>query len=264
MKRILLTAALCLAAVPGFAQEPSPADTMRVYGVAEVDSLPRVLNPGEMRDALQRSYPPARAVARLGAIVAVEFVIGTDGAPRDLRLVSSTDSAFDAPTRSSVALLRFAPARAAGRAVPVRVQLPVQWQAPSPPEPPVEVTASDRREDGQRVYTMSELVVRTYAMDEVEEAPRVRNAAVVRRAMERLYPPQAQIQSRSAVVELRFRVDSAGVPAPALVTRSSDPLFNQASLEVASLMRFHPAKVGGRNVAVWVELPLQWYSSARD
>jgi TonB family protein len=264
MKTILLIAVLCCAVVPAYAQEPASTDTTRVYGIAEVDSLPRAINPGEMRAALQRAYPVARRVAGLGASVSVTFVIQTDGTLRELQVVASTDTAFDAPTLAAVALLRFTPAMAEGRTVPVRVELPVQWQAPPPPEPELAVTPSDRREDGQRVYTMSELVVETYAMDAVEEPPRPRNMTAVLRAMERLYPAQARMQNRNAIVELRFHVDSTGVPAPAIVTRSSGALFDQPSLELASLMRFHPAKLGGRPVAVWVELPLQWISPARD
>lgn len=269
MNRILLAAALCCAAAPALAQAPAaPADTGRVYELAEVDAPPRVTNAAEMRTALQASFPPARLHAGTDGSVTVSFVVAADGSVRQARIVSSSDTAFDAPSLDAVALLRFTPGQVAGSPVATRVDLPVNWQAPEPaPEPagaPV-VSATDRQVNGERVYEMSEVTVEanTYELSAVSEPPRPRNSSAVRRAMERLYPREARGSGGIAIVQVRFRVDAQGNPSHFRITSSSDRRFDEVSIEAAGTMRFHPARVDGRAVAVWVELPLAWSEPSR-
>lgn len=268
MKHLLLTAALCCAAVPSVAQAPVPADTGRVYELAEVDAPPRVTNAPEMRAALQASYPPARLHAGTDGSVMVSFVVVADGSVRQARIVSSSDSAFDAPSLGAVALLRFTPGQVGGSPVSTRVDLPINWQAPEPaPESAgaPTVSSTDRVVEGQRVYEMSEVTVEanTYELDAVEEPPRPRNRSAVVRAMARLYPREAHGMPGTPLVHVRFRVDAEGNTSHFRITRSSDRRFDEASIEVAETMRFHPARVDGRAVAVWVELPLTWSEPRR-
>jgi TonB family protein len=55
-----------------------------------------------------------------------------------------------------------------------------------------------------------------------------------------------------------MRVSTEGVPEQVVITSSTNPGFNEASLRVIRSVRFRPAAVNGRPVAVPVELPLQW------
>jgi TonB family protein len=42
------------------------------------------------------------------------------------------------------------------------------------------------------------------------------------------------------------------------VTSSSHEQFNDPTIRSVQRLRFRPAKVNGRPVKVWVELPIQW------
>lgn len=261
MKRLLFAAALCCVAAPARAQDAA-ADTSRVYELADVESPPRPTNVAELRAALQGGYPPALLRAGTGGRVILSLVVAADGSVRQPRVVTSTDSAFDAPSQAAAAVLRFAPATLGGSPVATRVEIPIEWQAPPPPparDTAAEgvVAASGRVVEGQRVYTMSGVVAEVEAleMDAVEEMPRMRNTGELRRAMQRLYPRAAPGRGR---VDVRFRVDAEGVPGHFRIMTTTDPRFNPPSLEALELARFHPARVDGKAVPVWVLLPLDW------
>jgi TonB family protein len=238
MKRLSLTAALLLAAAPALAaQEPAAADTGRVYMLTEVTTLPRPTNVAELRDALQASYPPALQAAGRAGTVEVALVVRADGATGDVELVSSSDPGFDSATVAAVRVLRFTPAAIDGRAVAVRVNLPIQWQ------PAVAESAGDAR---------------VYALAEVDEPPLTRNAEAIAGRMAQLYPPWLRESGQGGTVTLRLRVDPTGAVTDAQVTRSTNPQLDPPSLHVARELLFTPARVGGRPVSVWTEVPLQW------
>lgn len=273
MKRFLLAAAL-LTATSLHAQDA------RVYEISEVEAPPRPANLQELRIALETGYPAEKRAAGVGAHVSVEFVVGADGVPRAVRVVSSTDPAFDSATVAGVALLRFQPATVGGQPVAVRVELPMTWQPPAAEAPPVAREAADatgtgpgreapvpavspteRRVNGEPVYEMSEVTVEaeTYDLSEVDEAPRPTNTSTLSRELQRRYPPELRAANREGLVQVRFRVDARGqVIDPIVITRSSEPALNAATIESVRVLRFRPARVDGEPVIVWVELPIAW------
>lgn len=267
MKILLTAAALLLAASPARAQDAKPADPGRVYELSEVEAQPVPVNVADLRAALAAGYPPALLAAGTGGRVMLSFVVAEDGAVRDARVVSSSDPAFNAPSMAAISVLRFSPGAVRGSAVATRVEIPVQWQAP----PPVAqaqaqhagegvVSSAGRTQDGERVYTMTDVVaqVRTYELSQVEEQPRPLNIADLRRALERNYPAELRSASSTGTVQVRFRVTAQGTTEAFTITHTTDPRFNRATIESVRALRFRPAKVGGRPVAVWVELPVQW------
>jgi TonB family protein len=238
MKRLSLAAALLFAAAPALAaQEPAAVDTGRVYMLTEVTTLPRPTNVAELRDALQAGYPPALQAAGRAGTVEVALVVRADGATGDVELVSSSDPGFDSATVAAVRVLRFTPAAIDGRPVAVRVNLPIQWQ-------PAEAgSAGDAR---------------VYELAEVDEPPLPRNAEAIAGRMAQLYPPWLREAGQGGTVTLRLRVDPTGAVADAQVTRSTNPQLDPPSLHVARELLFTPARVEGRPVSVWTEVPLQW------
>ena len=78
--------------------------------------------------------------------------------------------------------------------------------------------------------------------------------------MRALYPPiyrAAGIQGRAVVqlvVDTEGRVEDEGMS----VVSATAPDFAAASLELARLVRFEPARRNGRPVRVWVQLPVDW------
>jgi TonB family protein len=57
---------------------------------------------------------------------------------------------------------------------------------------------------------------------------------------------------------VRFQITEEGTVSGVTVVRASDPAFTQPSIQLASEMRFVPAEVEGRPVAVWVDSPIAW------
>lgn len=250
---LLLVPALLLAAGRAAAQDPPPlpADTGRVYALAEVQELPVPTNPDALHAALAAGYPPALRDAGTGGTVMLSFMIGADGAVREPRVVSSSDAAFDAPSMAAVGVLRFTPGTVGGRAVATRVEIPVQWQAPPP---------ADRASGspGGGADAAAEGGTRVYEMKEVDERPRPRNMHGLRRDLERAYPGELRDAAVSGMVHVRFRLDREGVPRDIRVTRTTDRRFNQPTVESVGRLRFSPAQVDGRLVEVWIDLPVQW------
>ena len=55
-----------------------------------------------------------------------------------------------------------------------------------------------------------------------------------------------------------MRVDRQGIPQDVVVTRTTDAAFNQPTLQSVAILRFTPARVDGKAVEVWIDLPIQW------
>jgi len=253
VKIIPCLAALLFAAVPALAaQSPASADTGRVYEVAQVDTRPRATNVPVLLAALQDGYPAAlREAGREGRVV-VTMVVGADGDPRDVQVVTSSDAGFDSATVAAVRLLRFTPGAHAGRPVAVRVELPVLWRLPLQEEVD-SIARAAAAED-----SIVETGMRVFEMDAVETPPRPRNLSAVIREMRQLYPEPLRVARMSGTVEVRLRVDVNGDVQEAQIIRSTHRDFNRPTLEVARRMKFTPARVNGRPVPVLVVMPLMW------
>ena len=100
----------------------------------------------------------------------------------------------------------------------------------------------------------------TYELSAVEEQPRPTNIQDLRRQLERNYPPLLRDARVTGTVQVRMRVMEDGtVDASSIqVTNSSHEQFNDPTIRSVQRLRFRPAKVNGRPVKVWVELPIQW------
>ncbi|WP_420129298.1 TonB family protein [Longimicrobium sp.] len=263
MRTLLAALSLLLAASSAVAQDTPPPDSGRVYELEDVETQPRPVNVADLRAALDAGFPPERLAQGAGGTVNVSFVVGADGAVRQARVVSSTDAAFDAPTLSALAVLRLSPATVGGTPVATRVELPIQWQAPAPVAQAEEgvVSTAEVTEQGERLYTMSDVVVeaRTYEMSEVDHRPEPRRADDLRHQQLRNQPPETRgQQSGRATVWVRFRVNVDGTTDAFTVIRSTDTRYDAPSIAALRNLRFLPGKLDEQSVAVWMELPLHW------
>ncbi|HVG44018.1 MAG TPA: energy transducer TonB [Longimicrobium sp.] len=95
-------------------------------------------------------------------------------------------------------------------------------------------------------------------LEDVEEQPQLLNGPMVSRALSRFYPPGRLAYGETGNVTVRFRITEEGlVDVPSLeVVRTTHADFSQAALDVARLMVFRPARLGGRAVRVWVTMPV--------
>jgi len=100
----------------------------------------------------------------------------------------------------------------------------------------------------------------TYEMSAVEERPSPTNTRELLRQLERNYPPLLRDARVTGTVQVRMRVMEDGtVDVNSItVTSSSHEQFNDPTIRSVQRLRFRPAKVNGRPVKVWVELPIQW------
>jgi TonB family protein len=102
----------------------------------------------------------------------------------------------------------------------------------------------------------------TLAVGEPDEQP-VLATRDLARLINRAYPPslKAHPVPGSADVHMLIlatgRVDSASVS----YETASSPAFGFAATQVARQLRFRPAKVGGRPVAVWVTYPIHFLAA---
>ncbi|WP_420129193.1 energy transducer TonB [Longimicrobium sp.] len=239
-RAVLLT---LLAAAPVAAQQ-TPADSARVYELTEVEALPRPQNAAEFTAALRQGYPPHLRDAGVGGTVQVSFVLGPDGQPGDVRVLTTPDSAFNAPTMQAVSLLRFTPAQVQGRPVAVRVEQPVTWRA----EPVV----------AARTVPVVPDSIQIYDADSVQVRPMPGDIRGFNEALRDLYPQELRAENPAALVRVRFAVDPAGQPRYPAVVESNDPRFDAVSLEAVGQLRFQPAHHEGEAVWVWMEVPLEW------
>lgn len=241
--KLLLSAALVWAA-PAWAQAPAARDTVIELGDAHVS--PRALNPAELVQAMEETYPSAERQAGTGATVDVSFVVGVDGVPRDVQVMGTTDSSFVQPTLAVLSRLRFTPGQVDGTPVSVRVEVALQWapQAAEQPQSRSGVAGPDS--------------TGAYEVGMVETPPRPTNTGDMVRAIEQYYPPALQAAGASGSVTVRLRVDVDGRPTQIRILQSTDHRFDDATLRVVRRLRFQPARHNGVPVPVWVELPIRW------
>jgi len=98
----------------------------------------------------------------------------------------------------------------------------------------------------------------TYELSAVEEQPSLSNGAEVARQLSRNYPPLLRDAGVAGTVTLRMRVLENGTVDPESISieNATQDAFGDAAKRVVERMRFHPAKVGGKAVKVWVTLPV--------
>jgi periplasmic protein TonB len=116
------------------------------------------------------------------------------------------------------------------------------WDAP-----PVELPPAAAPREEERVDWVTALMV----------APRLLNAPAVERALQRSYPPVLREAGVGGTVIVHLMIDEDGsVLRREIGEASGYPALDNAALAVAEEMRFTPAINRGRNVKVWVAVPV--------
>lgn len=116
-------------------QAPSPAravprDTAPVLDISRVEVKPALANAAAVARAIERAYPAYQRDAGIGGIVMMQMVVREDGTASDPVAVSGNPD-FSVVALELIPLFRFSPARHEGRAVPVRIHLPIAFIPPS-------------------------------------------------------------------------------------------------------------------------------------
>ena len=95
-----------------------------------------------------------------------------------------------------------------------------------------------------------------HAESAVDVKPTLENRPAVARANQRAFA-NALAEGGDVDVTVRTVIGSDGVPRDVHVVRSSSPSFNAGAISVVRVMRFTPARLGGRPVAVRIDLPIR-------
>ena len=224
-----------------------PADTTPVYNISDVQGKPSLQNAGEVQRGLEAAYPPRLRDAGLGGTVRVEMVVRPDGSVAAARVVSTTEPDLAEPARAVASGMRFSPAQKGGEAVGVRFELPITFQPrgaaaafPGPTATPA------RGRDGVALYDIGQ----------VEVKPSLRNASVVSRALHSAYPVRLRDAGTGGTVTVEMVVLTDGSVSQTRLVDATDLAFAEPALNVATLMRFSPAHVGGVPVRVRVQIPM--------
>jgi TonB family protein len=101
---------------------------------------------------------------------------------------------------------------------------------------------------------------RTYEASEVDLPPEAVNIPELMRALLRAYPPLLRDAGTGGTVVLRFRVLEDGrVDAGAVtVLHSAHEALAAPTVRWLPVLHFRPARVRGRPVRAWVELPVTY------
>lgn len=187
-------------------------------------------------EALQQSlvYPRIQREAGIEGRSFVQFVVGADGAPRDLEIVrSSGDEALDRAAVAAVEAARFRPGSAEGRPVAVRFAIPITFRLGDGPA-------------GDRPPRLN-----------VEQPQLEGGLAALQQAV--VYP---EVQRRAGIqgtAFVQFVVSETGAVRDVEVARSSgDAGLDAAAVEAVESVTFRPGTKDGEPTPVQFVVPVRF------
>jgi TonB family protein len=130
--RSAVLAAVCIFVGAGAAraQDAPPA-------TGEDAPKPPVITPPALKKFVEAPYPQQAYSDGVSGTVVLELVVGTDGKPRDVKVVTSAGHGFDEAAVAAVQQFEFQPATKDGEPMAARIRYPYvfEFQAPAEPEP---------------------------------------------------------------------------------------------------------------------------------
>lgn len=253
-------------------------------------TAPVLTNPAEVREVLQREYPPLLRDAGIGGVADVFVFVDQAGVVRNARVdETSGHRPLDDAALRVTDVMRFQPALDGDRVVPVWISLPVAFgtteieadrrtEAVRPGEEVVrqrlEATARELAEVRARLdetVERAEAVVRRVGEEPVVErepsagpaftpyttAPSLRNATEVQEALERFYPAELRSAGIGGTAEVWFLISPSGAVQDTRINRpSGHEALDAAALQVADAMEFTPGLNRDEPVEVWISLPI--------
>ncbi len=222
---VLSLAYLLLSVAPAPAQA---ADTQRIYSEDELTVTPMVLREPAA------AYPDSLVRRGVGGTVRVSVVLDPKGRPdpASVRVVSTPDSALNAPARAVVAGARFAPGRAGERAVWVRMVVGVEFDPLNAAAAPPPVHSED---------SLTEKPALLFGPPIVYPEDLRRNRIQGRVLVQAILDTAGQVERES----IRFIM-------------MPDPGFMMSVSQYLAWARFRPARRNGRLVRVLVLLPVDF------
>lgn len=227
---------------------------------------PRLTNVDEVREVLERSYPPLLRDAGIGGDIMVWFFIDEQGRviKRTLNRSSGYAALDDAALRVA-SVMRFSPALNRDQPTPVWVSIPIKFRPQveerALPAPPPEAARNTPRTAPAIPGAERGAPRQGPAFTPFTEAPRLTNTNDVSAALQRNYPPLLRDAGIGGEVMLLVYIEPDGRVTSREISRSSGhQALDDAALRVAEVMRFTPPLNRGEPVGAWIALPVRFYS----
>jgi TonB family protein len=240
----LLVAAACLApAPPATSQQNKNAQPPQSRADAgrrrfPVDQWATLNNRDEMEREIAARYPPSLRDSPVTDEVLLRFRVLSDGRvdSTSIAVVQTRNVAFAEPAAAVARRLRFTPAMANGRVVPIWTEFRVYFNLPGLPD------------------------FGGVTQGSIDQDAKLQNHDEVSRQIASRYPLALRDSGIAGSVLLRFKVSNEGTVDSASITmrQATDTAFVEAATLVVRQMRFTPAIVSGRPVQTWVTAPVHF------
>jgi len=132
--------------------QDAPAPRSENEGEGEAAAKP-VITPPSLTKFVDAVYPPDAYTQGISGTVELELVVGVDGKPRDVKVLTSAGHGFDEAALAAVQQFEFRPATKDGQPMAARIRYPyvfeIQAQAEPEPEPEEQAPPAPGRLEGQ-------------------------------------------------------------------------------------------------------------------
>lgn len=207
-------------------------------------------------------YPEAARMAGVEGFVIVRVVIDEKG--KAVEYTVDEDPGYGMGEAAIKAIKKFGkwvPARNMGKAVKVRLTIPVKFAMPDQPEENKVVSVPD-------VYEMAEKMPRFQGCDVADETEaRICTHQQVAQYMrtQLVYPEEAKKQKVSGTVIVSFVVDEIGAVQDAKVERGIGSGCDEEALRIVqSMPQWIPGMQGGKAVKVRQNIPFQFLPTEKE
>jgi len=189
------------------------------------------------------AYPIDMLAAAKSGEVVVEFLVGEDGVPYNLKVTESTFVEFARAAEGAIALWRFSPALMGAQPVVAGLRYRLSFQSDEIPQATRDTARRLLAGDHSEFVPAKQLDVQPKVRSQIEPSAPVGNGAVDRRT------------HRAEVV---FVVDAKGMVRLPRVLKSSDPIAGYVALAAISYWTFEPAVRDKQPVPVLVTMPFRF------
>ncbi len=209
-------------------------------------------------------YPVAAKENNIQGKVIVRFCITSTGAVNQISVIKGVDPELDKEAMRVVSTLpTFKPGIQGGKPVPVWYMVPISFglnaskplsfpnAPPPPPPPPSKVVVVDEIKGAEDAPFV--------VVEEMPQFPGGAEALVDYLGKNTKYPENAKVNKITGKVMVRFCITSTGNVSNVSVLKGVDPELDKEAMRVVStLPAFKPGMQGGKPVAVWYMIPVNF------
>lgn len=230
---MLVLLALC-GLTPAVAQSDTTATVFTI-----VDERPQVVQ-SEDGSSNVLAYPDSAREAGIEGTVYLQIVVEPDGRPTNVTVLKGVHALLDKEARRFAQTMNFTPGRKNGEIVRTRMTIPIRFKLEEEKVAanPTETTSADDLPRGP-----------------VDQPPRIIGGL---RSLQKVvnYPEEAVEMKIQGRVFVRCIVSEKGEPTDITVIEPVHPLLDEEAVRAMRKLRFEPAMMDGKPVAISMTLPV--------